>query len=107
MVSPWTGRNIPKASTTHLNAMQSKPGEGYGQVAMSSRGYTGCASEPMGARPIARMTPTLILENGGNSVCNLYSITTNQAAIIAPFRVMNRYVGDLPPMLRDKGGHGS
>jgi hypothetical protein len=28
----------------------------------------------------------------------LYSITTNQAAIIALFRVMNRYVGNLPPM---------
>jgi putative SOS response-associated peptidase YedK len=33
-----------------------------------------------------------------NIVCNLYSITTNQAAIIALFRVMNRYVGNLPPM---------
>ena len=32
------------------------------------------------------------------SMCNLYSITTNQAAIIALFRVMNRYVGNLPPM---------
>jgi putative SOS response-associated peptidase YedK len=31
-------------------------------------------------------------------MCNLYSITTNQAAIIALFRVMNRYVGNLPPM---------
>jgi putative SOS response-associated peptidase YedK len=31
-------------------------------------------------------------------VCNLYSITTNQAAIINLFRVMNRYVGNLPPM---------
>jgi putative SOS response-associated peptidase YedK len=30
--------------------------------------------------------------------CNLYSITTNQAAIIALFRVVNRYVGNLPPM---------
>jgi putative SOS response-associated peptidase YedK len=30
-------------------------------------------------------------------MCNLYSITTNQAAIIAFFRVMNRYVGNLPP----------
>jgi putative SOS response-associated peptidase YedK len=30
--------------------------------------------------------------------CNLYSITTNQAAIIALFHVMNRYVGNLPPM---------
>jgi hypothetical protein len=28
----------------------------------------------------------------------IYSITTNQAAIIALFRVINRYVGNLPPM---------
>ena len=34
-----------------------------------------------------------------SAMCNLYSITTNQAAIIAPFRVINRYVGNLPPML--------
>jgi SOS response associated peptidase (SRAP) len=31
-------------------------------------------------------------------MCNLYSITTNPAAIAALFRVMNRYVGSLPPM---------
>jgi putative SOS response-associated peptidase YedK len=31
-------------------------------------------------------------------MCNLYSITTNQAAIIGLFRAMNRYVGNLPPM---------
>ncbi len=31
-------------------------------------------------------------------MCNIYSITTNQAAIIALFRVINRYVGNLPPM---------
>jgi putative SOS response-associated peptidase YedK len=31
-------------------------------------------------------------------MCNLYSITTNQAAIIALFRVINRSVGNLPPM---------
>ncbi len=30
-------------------------------------------------------------------MCNLYSITTNQAAIAALFRVMNQYVGNLPP----------
>jgi hypothetical protein len=28
-------------------------------------------------------------------MCNLYSITTNQAAISALFRVVNRYVGNL------------
>jgi hypothetical protein len=27
-------------------------------------------------------------------MCNLYSITTNQAAIIALFRVINHYVGN-------------
>ena len=31
-------------------------------------------------------------------MCNLYSITTNQAAIIALFRVINRYVGILAPL---------
>jgi putative SOS response-associated peptidase YedK len=31
-------------------------------------------------------------------LCNLYSITTNQEAISRLFRVMNRYVGNLPPM---------
>jgi len=31
-------------------------------------------------------------------VCNLYSITTNQAASIALFRVINSYVDNLPPM---------
>src|SRR5882757_4604495 len=31
-------------------------------------------------------------------MCNLYSITTNQAAIAALFRVVNRYVGNLPAM---------
>jgi putative SOS response-associated peptidase YedK len=31
-------------------------------------------------------------------MCNLYSITTNQAAIAALFRVLNQNVGNLPPM---------
>jgi putative SOS response-associated peptidase YedK len=31
-------------------------------------------------------------------MCNLYSITTNQAAIVGLFRVVNRYVGNLAPM---------
>ena len=31
-------------------------------------------------------------------MCNLYSITTNQAAISALFRVINRYVGNLALM---------
>jgi hypothetical protein len=34
----------------------------------------------------------------GPLMCNLYSITTNQGAIAALFRVMNRYVGNQPPM---------
>jgi putative SOS response-associated peptidase YedK len=31
-------------------------------------------------------------------MCNFYSITTNQAAIAALFRVVNRYIGNLAPM---------
>src|ERR1700761_1920912 len=31
-------------------------------------------------------------------MCNLYNITTNQAAIAALFRIANRYVGNLPAM---------
>ena len=31
-------------------------------------------------------------------MCNLYSITTNQEALIRLFRVVNRYVGNLAPM---------
>jgi hypothetical protein len=31
-------------------------------------------------------------------MCNLYSITTNQAAIMALFRVINHSVGNLPPI---------
>lgn len=30
-------------------------------------------------------------------MCNLYSMTTNQEAIRNLFRVVNRYVGNLPP----------
>lgn len=31
-------------------------------------------------------------------MCNLYSITTNQAAILSLFRVVNRYIGNLQSM---------
>jgi hypothetical protein len=37
-------------------------------------------------------------------VYNLYSITANKAAIVAPFRVMNRYVGNAPAALTTKTG---
>jgi len=33
-------------------------------------------------------------------MCNLYTITTNHARIIALFRLTNRYVGNLPPIIR-------
>jgi putative SOS response-associated peptidase YedK len=42
--------------------------------------------------------PAVVAAIVSGFVTNLYSITTNQAAIIALFRVMNRYVGNLPPM---------
>jgi hypothetical protein len=31
-------------------------------------------------------------------MCNLYSVTTNQEAIRALFRIIDRYEGNLPPM---------
>jgi len=37
-------------------------------------------------------------DDGTTLLCNLHSITTNQAAITVLFRVINRYVGNLPPM---------
>src|SRR6476620_6347304 len=58
-------------------------------------------TEPEAAGPLAdRCGPYGLGYVGlrGRHMCNLYSITTNQAAIIALFRVMNRYVGNLPPM---------
>ena len=42
--------------------------------------------------------PTWIGSARALHMCNLYSITTNQAAIIALFRVVNRYVGNFAPM---------
>lgn len=47
-------------------------------------------------RPATRTSTRRLLKV--DLMCNLYSITTNQAAIIVLFRVMNRYVGNLPPM---------
>jgi hypothetical protein len=38
------------------------------------------------------------VKSDASAMCNLYSITTNQAAIAALFRRLNRYVGNLPPM---------
>jgi len=46
--------------------------------------------------PLVRANRTLAL--GAIAICNLYSIATIQAAIIALFRVINRYVGNLPPV---------
>ena len=52
------------------------------------------------ARPRLRRATALDVVAGRavKTMCNLYSITTNQAAIIALFRVVNRYVGNLAPM---------
>src|SRR6187455_3091947 len=45
---------------------------------------------------------------GAVHICNLYSITTNQAAIAGLFRVINRYVGNFAPypapVIRNSGG---
>jgi putative SOS response-associated peptidase YedK len=47
----------------------------------------------------ARETAILVEKNGfRTSMCNLYSITSNQEAIRGLFRKVNRYVGNLAPM---------
>src|ERR1700741_1545217 len=38
------------------------------------------------------------LQRSHRAMCNLYSTTSNQEAIRALFRVVNRYVGNLAPM---------
>jgi hypothetical protein len=50
--------------------------------------------DAIGAQRLTRLAGSLLIL----PMCNLYSITTNQAAIIVLFRVINRYVGNLPPM---------
>ena len=37
------------------------------------------------------------MKDYSRGMCDLYSITTNQAAIIALLRVISRYVGNLAP----------
>jgi hypothetical protein len=51
-----------------------------------------------GGDPATTGLATAPPSNRSLTMCNLYSITTNQAAIIALFRVVNRYVGNLAPM---------
>jgi hypothetical protein len=50
---------------------------------------------PSGDRPTSRYCS---LEPAFETMCNLYSSTTNETAISALFRVVNRYVGNLAPM---------
>ena len=102
---------------TPSNAKLNMPGEGCGQGAMSSPLFRVCIKQ--GGKPGEcsddANAPSLRINSRGDRVCNLYSITTNQAAIIALFRVINHYVGNLPPMpgvfpdypapvVRDDGG---
>jgi hypothetical protein len=64
-VSLWTGRNIQSEGNIPRGVKPSKPGEGYGQAPMLSRGSIERASVRAEIRPIARMTPTHILEGDG------------------------------------------
>jgi hypothetical protein len=66
MVSLWTGRNIQSESTSPRRVTPNKQGGGCGPAATSSRGYFEYAFGRAEVRPIARMTPTPILENGGD-----------------------------------------
>jgi hypothetical protein len=61
-------------------------------MAKPSSGYTALGA--FVPQIVGVAIPTLM----GWGMGNLYSIATNQAATIAVFRVINRYVGKLPPM---------
>jgi hypothetical protein len=61
-VSPWTGRNILGGDMTPSNAKLNTPGEGCGQGAMSSLGFSASVSGEAENRVTVRMTRTPILE---------------------------------------------
>ena len=65
-------------------------------VSVHSRQFAGRSER--GAEGTFRRTRFGDNSNASVTMCNLYSITTNQAAIAALFRVVNRYVGNLAPM---------
>jgi putative SOS response-associated peptidase YedK len=100
MVSLWTGHNIQRENTLPTSGTPSKPNGEYGRGVTSSRGCIGSAHVRAVVLSIVRTMQTPIHNelSFDSYMCNLYSITTNQAAIISLFRVMNRYVGNLPPM---------
>jgi hypothetical protein len=81
------GREVQKSSGQTLLKEQSK------NTLIAAR-YEGCQS--------VKNRHILRFENSSKScrttMCNLYSITTNQEAIRALFRVVNRYVGNLALM---------
>jgi endonuclease YncB( thermonuclease family) len=58
-----TGRSIQNESTTMRSMKPSKPGEGCGQGATSSPGFSASVSGEAGYRVTVRMTRTPILEN--------------------------------------------
>jgi hypothetical protein len=89
----WIGRSIQRADTTRLGATLNMSVEGSGKAATSSHGYIGSAFERAGPRPIVRTVRTPALRTLECAICVR---STNQAAIIALFRVMNRYVGKPP-----------
>jgi hypothetical protein len=73
----WSGQHSPQSIANADRTDRLKP--------------TACASPQENPQPRSA-------EGGRYTLCNLYSITTNQAAIIALFRVINRYEGNLAPM---------
>src|SRR5579863_6937366 len=92
-----TGRAFQKEGMKPINATPNELGAASGVAVTLNLGSTGLAFAPTEARAAVRTTQTRILRTDP-PMCNLYSITTNQAAIIALFRVINHYVGNLPPM---------
>jgi hypothetical protein len=66
-----------------FSAKPSKPGAECGKAAMSSRGCTGFAFEPVVSQPIAQMTRMLILRGGDHlqSLFDHYKSSRDHRAI--------------------------
>ena len=109
-------RNNCKAADRQLEAVRSDEAEsagwlqarrnGQGNEALGGRMYGDAGAKN---RYAIRRVRSVGPRRGGRDhaegsavtlqfMCNLYSITTNQEAIRALFRVVNRYVGNLAPM---------
>ena len=78
-----TGRAFQKESTKPFSATPNEPGAASGVAVTLNPGCIEPAFDPREVPPVARTMQSRILE--GPSMCNLYSITTNQVPSLRCF----------------------